>query len=108
MIPSCDYCSFWDGGDCLDKEIWIDSETGEECCRFEANAIKKPICKNVLDIIVTYLKEHGYDGLCYDDCGCHLDDLCPCGELSLNCEPGYEVKAPESSEYDFYICPIKE
>jgi hypothetical protein len=37
---------------------------------------------NVKEIIETYLKENGYDGLQnYDDtdCACYLDDLCPCG-----------------------------
>lgn len=42
----------------------------------------------VLDIIVTYLIENGYDGLYHDDgCICRLHDICPCGELSLNCKP---------------------
>lgn len=63
----------------------------------------------VLDIIINYLKEHGYDGLHYDnECGCELEDIVPCGEVSLNCEPGYKIVAPKGCEYDFYICPTKE
>jgi len=109
MIPSCDYCSFWNGINCMDEEVWVNSEDGDECCRFHANAIKKPNCKNVLDIITNYLKENGYDGLYYgQECGCELDDLCPCEEVDLNCQPGYKVKALESSEYAFYICPTKD
>ncbi len=47
---------------------------------------------NVLDIIVNYLKENNYDGLYYEnECSCLLDDICPCGELSLNCQPGYKL-----------------
>lgn len=43
---------------------------------------------SVQDIIINYLKENEYDGLRYgNDCVCMLDDVCPCGELSLNCEP---------------------
>lgn len=40
------------------------------------------------EIVIEYLKKHGYDGLCDPDneCGCTLDDLEPCvgyGNISL-------------------------
>jgi hypothetical protein len=41
------------------------------------------------EIIIDWLKAHGYDGLCSDECGCRLDDLMP-GECSCpDCVPGY-------------------
>ena len=46
----------------------------------------------VKDIVILYLKEHGYDGLYnYGECGCKLDDLIPCDESCSICEPGYKV-----------------
>ena len=45
---------------------------------------------NVLDITKLWLEEHGCDGLCDPDyeCACNVDDLRPCGESPLNCQPG--------------------
>ena len=30
------------------------------------------------DMVIKYLEENGYDGLCGDECGCEIDDLMPC------------------------------
>lgn len=62
---------------------------------------------NVREIVVAYLKKHGYDGLCTDDCGCGLDDLAPCGECMDLCVPGYKRPA-EDDDYDFIITPEKQ
>ncbi|WP_295438173.1 hypothetical protein, partial [Thiolapillus sp.] len=35
-----------------------------------------PDCR---DMVAAYLREHGFDGLFCDECGCSLDDLMPCG-----------------------------
>ncbi len=45
------------------------------------------------EIIATCLKDHGYEGLCCDECGCGIDDLIPCGEYEnlKDCEPAYQV-----------------
>ena len=43
----------------------------------------------VKDIIKEYLERNGYDGLFYDDCGCYLEDLVPCGENFEWCKTGY-------------------
>jgi len=36
---------------------------------------------DLAEMVLEYLKEHGYDGLYHDDmeCGCHLDDLMSSG-----------------------------
>ena len=39
----------------------------------------------VKEIVVAYLKTHGYDGLAADECGCALDDLMPCGQPGDDC-----------------------
>ena len=44
-------------------------------------------------IIRFFLILHGYDGLCYDDCGCSVDDLMPCKSYSGLCRPAYRHTA---------------
>lgn len=46
---------------------------------------------NVQEIVELYLKLHGFDGLCCDGCGCFLEDLMPCMENAVRCEPGFKV-----------------
>lgn len=58
----------------------------------------------VHEILKTYLKNEGYDGL-YNSlvpCGCELKDLMPCdGEGVGDCEPGYKVPCdPGTCEAD--------
>ena len=51
---------------------------------------------NVKDILVEWLKEHGYDGLCnnMDGCGCDMKDICPWTDQKIeNCESAYKVPA---------------
>ena len=71
----------------------------------------------VIDIIEKYLKDNGYDGLCTDDCGCHLGDLIPCySQGVLDCVPGYKISAAEARKRfqgtfehcDFIIVEEKE
>ncbi len=66
----------------------------------------------IKDIIKTWLKDNGYDGLYDDECGCEIDDLFPCGEPNEHCEAGYKIKFnhPEhgpgeylSSEWDVAV-----
>lgn len=47
---------------------------------------------DVRDIVKTWLKKHGFDGLYCDECGCELDDLMPCfSDGALSCHPGYKT-----------------
>jgi len=49
----------------------------------------------VKSIVEQWLKDHGYDGLCTDHCGCLVGDLMPCGDdgtLSIICRPGYKCR----------------
>lgn len=46
----------------------------------------------VKEIVFIYLRDHGYDGLCNDLCGCGLDDLMPCCDPMNECKPAYEIK----------------
>ncbi len=34
----------------------------------------------VLNIVRHFIRNEGYDGLCFTDCGCSVDDLAPCDE----------------------------
>ena len=51
----------------------------------------------VKEIVADWLKEHGCEGLCDDDCGCVLDDLMPCGGEYGKCVAA--VKGPVPPEY---------
>jgi hypothetical protein len=57
----------------------------------------------IKEIISKYLTDNGYEGLFNSDgeCGCLLDDLCPCDGEIAECQPGY--KLPGNEEYDFSI-----
>jgi hypothetical protein len=61
----------------------------------------------VHEIVETYLKDNGYDGLTTcDECGCEVGDLAPCcADDFWDCEPGHKVKGDEY--VDFYIVPGK-
>jgi len=41
----------------------------------------------IKEIVLAYLKNNGYNGLCADECGCGVDDLAPCGEMPDTCVP---------------------
>lgn len=64
---------------------------------------------NVKKILSEWLKEHAFDGLCHNfhECGCALDDLAPCAEISPECEPAYKGPDPEH-EYDFRMYPSRD
>ena len=43
----------------------------------------------VIDIVEKYLRDHGYDGLSGDECGCSVYYLAPCDSIGKTCEPAY-------------------
>jgi hypothetical protein len=52
-------------------------------------------------IVKEYLAKNGYDGLCNDDCGCGLDDLAPCDNMSEDCMAAYRCECENcQTEYD--------
>jgi hypothetical protein len=64
----------------------------------------------VTEILASWLKANGYDGLYYwnYECGCSLDDFVPCSELSENCEAGYKIPCECGDNCDFHIGPKSE
>lgn len=56
------------------------------------------------EMVIKYLKDNGFDGLCSDECGCTLDDLFPCETPSADCCGGYShpEKAKENG-LDFWM-----
>lgn len=60
----------------------------------------------VREILTEYLRQHGYDGLYSPgECGCSLDELAPCGGLSLDCEAGVKVPCDCGGNCDWHIGP---
>ena len=58
------------------------------------------------EIISSYLKAQGYDGLvdCNGECACVLEDLMPCGGDSvMDCQAGYEVECTCEEGCAFHI-----
>ena len=54
----------------------------------------------VVEIVLKYMKKHGYTGLCNSECGCSADNLMPCGEMQSDCQVGYSVDCDGCEEYD--------
>jgi len=54
----------------------------------------------VKEIVKEWLKQNGYEGLCNGDydCGCTLDTLMECGEVSEWCEAAHKGKPPEQAD----------
>lgn len=56
----------------------------------------------VREILVKYLTDNGFGGLVGDECGCDLNDLCPCDGSMLDCQPAYSVPCTGCGECDGY------
>jgi hypothetical protein len=65
---------------------------------------------NVREILVGWLKEHGYDGIFSPDggCSCSVDDMPLCDLAMDGCRPGYKVKCRCGVGCDFDIAAEKE
>ena len=67
---------------------------------------------NVLGIVKSWIKENGRDGLVNGDaeCGCLLDDLEPCTEMSsYHCEPAYRRGATKDDDSDSeYVMQVEK
>lgn len=59
----------------------------------------------LMEILATFLKDNGYDGLCNPqaECGCSIDDLFPCGEYQHgDCIVAYLGCAEDDPEEDWF------
>ena len=67
---------------------------------------------DVRDILKAWLKEHGYDGLYNEECGCEVDDLSPGDCMTTHCTAGYKVDydgaCPCGEGCDFHIQKSRE
>lgn len=76
--------------------------------------VRKPIPKNVKEIVIEYLQDNGFDGLyAPGECGCELADLIPCLEPCEDCIPGYKREPTEEDKEEygdtvFVISGVKE
>jgi hypothetical protein len=60
----------------------------------------------VKEILTEWLEMRAFDGLYGDECGCFLNDLCPCDEgYLLHCRPGVKLPCTCGGECDFHIGP---
>jgi hypothetical protein len=60
------------------------------------------------EMIAEWLRAHGYDGLCCDECGCLVDNIAPC-ELwgnAFECKPGYRCPC-DCGEHDWHVGEAK-
>jgi len=59
---------------------------------------------NAKDIIVDWLKEHDFDGLCFPeyDCGCFINGLIPCDSNPCFCEPG-KKRMKDDGDWEIYV-----
>lgn len=62
----------------------------------------------VSEIIIKYLRDNGFDGLCHveSECGCDIDDLQHCDCYCMECEPAY--KGEDELGYRIYTTEKKE
>jgi hypothetical protein len=57
----------------------------------------------VKEIVKDWLKGHGYEGLCEDECGCGLDDFAPCADGPFpTCKPAMTKVLTAENINDYY------
>jgi len=64
---------------------------------------------DVLDIVLKYLEDNGYDGLFNADleCGCERTDLAPCSSIDEHCGAGYKFPC-DCGDHDYHIGSAEE
>lgn len=89
----------------------------EQDRRYECRMVRvAPKPWTVARIVAEWLKEHGYDGLYRQECGCLLGDLIPCGGEGIDdCVAGYRHPCDCGAECEALHCvhvgperPIRE
>ena len=62
----------------------------------------------VEEIVKLWLEANGYDGLFNEngECGCTLDDLAPCGQITGDCRAGYKIMCMQCTVKD--RCLVKQ
>jgi len=57
---------------------------------------------NVQDIVIKYLDDNGYDGLFNGvaPCGCETKEICPWGEMSIDCIAAYKHSPADCKNCD--------
>ena len=59
----------------------------------------------VREILVDWLKSHGWDGLAGDECGCELKDLAPC-DTPMNCKAAIRGPCDCEERHDWHMLPV--
>ena len=65
---------------------------------------------DVEQVIVKYLTDNGYDGLCNPDseCGCPVSDIAPCCQNCMDCLPAHKTDNPPAGFDSFFISGKKD
>jgi len=60
----------------------------------------------VIEIIKEYLEKNNYDGLCCSDvpCGCGINNMAPCCDNIMDCQPAYLKKDANCKECENGMC----
>lgn len=58
---------------------------------------------SVREIVATYLRDRGYDGLCEPgECGCEIEEMCLYGDHDcMSCKAAYKVPADADFKAEF-------
>lgn len=57
----------------------------------------------LIEIVSAYLTANGYGGLYNEgECACEKADLAPCGQIGMDCTPGYRAPC-DCGDHDWHI-----
>lgn len=58
----------------------------------------------IRDIVRDFLQKNKYDGLCFDDCGCNIEDgLMPCGDIHEGCEVAIKITREDAEKRGIFF-----